>query len=65
MATRTSEQLGELSGTALDSQLKILIAAGGAGEFSSSWSALRADSYFGIHSTSVLPQKHVKDAGGR
>ena len=46
--------------------------AGAAGEFSSPGSTFCADSYFGIHSTSMLLQQHVKDpshsaksAGGR
>ena len=33
------------------------------GKFSSSKSIFCADSYFGIHSTPVLLQKHVKDPG--
>ena len=33
------------------------------GEFSSPGSTFCADSYFGIRSTPVLPQKHVKDPG--
>ena len=36
---------------------------GAAGEFSSPGSTFCADSYFGIHSTPVLPQQHVKDPG--
>ena len=34
-----------------------------AGEFSSQGSTFCADSYFGIRSTPVLPQQHVKDPG--
>ena len=30
---------------------------------SSPWSTFCADSYFGIRSTSLLPQQHVKDPG--
>ena len=37
--------------------------AGAAGEFSSPWSTFCADSYFGIHSTPVLPQQHLKGPG--
>ena len=33
------------------------------GEFSSPGSTFCVDSYFGIRSTTVLPQQHVKDAG--
>ena len=40
------------------SQVRVL--AGAAGEFSSPGSAFCADFYFGIRSTSVLPQWHVK-----
>ena len=39
---------------------RVRIPAGAAGEFSSPWSTFCADSYFGIRSTPVLPQKHVK-----
>ena len=42
---------------------QVRIPAGSAGEFSSPGSAFCADSYFGIHSTPVLPQSHVKDPG--
>ena len=41
----------------------VRIPAGAAGEFSSPSSPFCADSYFGICSTPVLPQKHVKDHG--
>ena len=41
----------------------IQTSAGAAGEFSSPGLAFCADSYFGIRSTPVLPQKHVKDRG--
>ena len=48
------------------------IPTGAAGEFSSPGSTSCADSYYGICSTLVLPQSHVKDpshsarsAGGR
>ena len=34
-----------------------------AGELSSPWSTFCADSYFGIHSTPVLPQQHLKGPG--
>ena len=51
---------------------QVRIPAGVAGEFSSPGSTFCADSYFGIHSTPVLPQQHVEDpvhsaksAGGR
>ena len=51
---------------------RVRIPAGEAGELSSPGSTICADSYFGIHSTPVLPQKHLKDpshsaksAGGR
>ena len=37
--------------------------AGAAGEFSFPGSTFCADSYFGIRSTPVLPQQHVKDPG--
>ena len=36
---------------------------GAAGYFFSTWSFFCADSYFGIRSTPVLPQSHVKDPG--
>ena len=42
---------------------RVRIPAGPAGQFSSPGSAFCADSYFGIRSTPVLPQKHVKDPG--
>ena len=52
-------------------RLRVRIPAGAAGEFSSPESTLSAD-LFGVRSTPVLPQKHVKDpshssqsAGGR
>ena len=51
---------------------RVRVPAGAAGEFSSPGSAFCAGSYFGIRSTHVLPQQHVKDpdhaaksAGGR
>ena len=51
---------------------RVRIPAGTAGEFSSPGSTFCADSYFGIRSTPVLPQSHVKNpshsaksAGGR
>ena len=40
----------------------VRIPAGAAGEFSSSGSTFCAD-YFGIRSTPMLPQLHVKDPG--
>ena len=43
---------------------RVRIPAGAAaGEFSSPGSTFCADSYFGIRSTPVLPQQHVKDPG--
>ena len=39
---------------------RVRIPAGTAGEFSSPGSTFCADSYFGIRSTPVLPQQHVK-----
>ena len=42
---------------------RVRIPAGAAGEFSSPGSTFFADSYFGIRSTPVLPQEHVKDPG--
>ena len=42
---------------------RVRIPAGAAGEFSSPESTFCADSYFGIRSTPVLPQQHVKDPG--
>ena len=42
---------------------RVRIPAGAAGEFSSPGSTFCADSYFGIRSTPVLPQEHVKDPG--
>ena len=42
---------------------RIRIAAGAAGEFSSPGSIFRADSYFGIRSTPMLPQQHAKEPG--
>ena len=42
---------------------RVRIPAGTAGEFSSPGSTFCADSYFGIRSTPVLPQSHVKDPG--
>ena len=51
---------------------RVRINAGAAGYVSSPWSTFCADSYFGIRSTHVLLQKHIKDldhtvqsAGGR
>ena len=44
-------------------RLRVRIPAGTAGEFSSPGSTFCADSYFGIHSTPMLPQLHVKDPG--
>ena len=41
----------------------VQIPAGAAGEFSSPGSTSCADSYFGICSTLVLPQQHIKDPG--
>ena len=41
----------------------VQIPAGVAREFSSPGSTFCADSYFGIRSTPVLPQQHVKDPG--
>ena len=41
----------------------VRIPAGVATEFSSPGSTFCADSYFGIRSTPVLPQQHVKDPG--
>ena len=41
----------------------VRILGGAAGEFSSPESTFCTDSYFGIRSTSVLPQEHVKDPG--
>ena len=43
--------------------LRVRIPAGAAGEFSSPESTLCADSLFGVRSTPVLPQWHVKDPG--
>ena len=42
---------------------RVRIPAGAAGEFSSPVSIFCADFYFGIRSTPVLPQQHVKDPG--
>ena len=42
---------------------RVRIPAGAVGEFSSPESAFCADSYFGICSTPMLPQQHVKDPG--
>ena len=42
---------------------RVRVPVGPVGEFSSPGSTFCADSYFGIRSTSVLPQKHVKDPG--
>ena len=42
---------------------QVQVPAGAAGEFSSLGSTFCADSYFGIRSTPVLPQQHVKDPG--
>ena len=39
------------------------IPPGAAGEFSSPRLTFCADSYFGIRSTPLLPQSHVKDPG--
>ena len=41
----------------------VRVPAGTAGELSSPWSTFCADYYFGIRSTPVLPQQHVKDPG--
>ena len=41
---------------ATDERSRVRIPAGAVGEFSSPGSAFCADSYFGIRSTSVLPQ---------
>ena len=42
---------------------RVRVPAGAAGGFSSPGSTFCADSYFGIRSTPVLPQKHIKDPG--
>ena len=42
---------------------RVWIPAGAVGEFSSPWSTFCADFYFGICSSPVLPQLHVKDPG--
>ena len=42
---------------------RVRIPAGVAGEFSSPGSTFCQDSYFGIRSTPVLPEQHVKDPG--
>ena len=42
---------------------RVRVPAGAAGEFSSPGSASCADSYFGISSTHVSPQLHVKVPG--
>ena len=42
---------------------RVRIPAGTAGEFSSPGSTFSADSDFGIRSTPVLPQLHVKNPG--
>ena len=44
-------------------RLRVRIPAGAAGEFSSPESTLCAGSIFGVRSTPVLPQKHIKDPG--
>ena len=44
-------------------KLQVRIPAGASGEFSFPGSTFCADSYFGIRSTPVLLQKHVKDPG--
>ena len=57
---------GQLSGQSAGLIIKrsrVRIPAGAAGEFSSPASTFCADSYFGIRSTSVLTQQHVKDPG--
>ena len=42
---------------------RVRIPEGAVGEFSAPGSNFCADSYFGIRSTPVLPQQHVKDPG--
>ena len=42
---------------------RVQIPAAVVGEFSSPVSTFCPDSYFGIRSTPVLPQKHIKDPG--
>ena len=42
---------------------RVRIPARTTGEFSSPGSTFCADSYFGIRSTPVLPQQHVKNPG--
>ena len=42
-------------------RFRIRVPAGMPGEVSSPWSTFCADSYFGIRSTPVLPQYHIKD----
>ena len=44
-------------------RFRVRVPAGAVGEFSSPGSTFCADFYFGIRSTPVLPQKHVKDPG--
>ena len=44
-------------------RLWVRIPAGAVGEFSSPGSTFCADSNFGIRSTPVIPQQHVKDPG--
>ena len=42
---------------------RVRIPARAAGEYSSPGSTFCADSYYGIRSTPVLPEQHVKDPG--
>ena len=44
-------------------KLQVQVPAGAVGEFFSPGSTFYADSYFGLCSTPVLPQQHVKDPG--
>ena len=61
-----SEEPGQLVGKStrlIIERFRVRIPAGVAGEFSSSELTLCADSLFGVRSTPMLPQWHIKDPG--
>ena len=63
MTDHSDERSNWLEHRTCDQMLWIRIPAGAVGEFSSPGSTFCADSYFGLCSTPVLLQQHVKDHG--
>ena len=62
LSTEWGQLSGQSAGLVIE-RSRVRTPAGVAGEFSSPGSTFCADSYFGIRSTPVLPQQHVKDPG--